>query len=76
MTENQILEYSATVENWIPMQALARELEHWDYKKLCNVTSARHKNGLARACRRDGKRLLINKPLFGLWLAGKLQDAE
>ena len=70
MQDHDFLAYRLEPNNWIPQQVLAERLEHWDYKRLRNVTERRKTNGLAPACRRDGKRLLINQPLFALWLSG------
>lgn len=68
---NKVQELAMDLNNWVPIRDA--DVPGMNYQVLLRCLRGRHEDaGLRKCCREIGNRLFINKPLFGLWLAGEL----
>ncbi len=77
MANQQLIDLSQDLSNWLPMRTIAEQNPQFSYQTLKALFWKRaERPGLDRCSRLVGKRLLINAPLFGLWLAGQLPEQQ
>ena len=79
VSESLIDELSQNLSNWMPMDELPKHYSQFSYATLKTMFWKRaERPGLQRISKKIGKKLFVNVPMFGLWMAGKLpeQDAD
>ncbi len=75
MENIDFIRMSQQIENWQPVADIAKEYPQFSRSTLKTLLWKRDERpGLSRCCRIVGKRMFINKPLFGLWLGGQLPE--
>lgn len=73
--EQDVVELSKDLNNWMPMSELPKHYAHFTYATLKTMFWKRaERQGLERCSRKVGKKLFINAPLFGMYLAGVLPE--
>jgi len=83
MTTNNISAYAEDLNNWIKFSDFAKEFATEDskftYPQIKRLFIERNSGkypDLNRCYRLVGKTGYVNKPLFGLWMAGLLDGAQ
>jgi len=73
----QVNELTTDLNNWQPMSMVAVTFPQFSQSQLKLLFWKRdEKPGLNRCCRMIGKRLYVNLPVFGLWMAGQLPEQK
>jgi len=78
-SESLLDELAQDLKNWMPMDELQNHYHQFSYATLKTMFWKRaERPGLQRISKKVGKKLFVNVPMFGLWMAGKLpeQDAD
>lgn len=69
---SKIQELAMDLNNWTPIRQA--NVPGMNYQVLLRCLRKRDKDpSLRKCCREVGNRLFLNKPLFGLWMAGELE---
>ncbi|BDC80827.1 TPA: hypothetical protein PKO72_002822 [Aeromonas hydrophila] len=77
MTNSELISMTQNLDNWVPMSQLPNIYKQFGYSTLKTLFWKRaDRPGLERCSRLVGKRLYVNVPLFGLWLAGQLPEQQ
>ncbi|MBF4799416.1 hypothetical protein RE654_00125 [Aeromonas caviae] len=77
MTNLELISMTQNLDNWVPMRQLPKIYKQFGYSTLKTLFWKRaDRPGLERCSRLVGKRLFVNVPLFGLWLAGQLPEQQ
>ena len=77
MNEVKMMEMVQDLNNWMPMDEIPNHYKQFTYTTLKTMFWKRSERpGLERCSRMVGKKLFVNLPLFGLWLAGQLPEQQ
>lgn len=77
MTNHDLIGMAQDLGNWMPMGELPKHYKQFTYPTLKTMFWKRaERPGLERCSRLVGKKLYINVPMFGLWLAGQLPEQQ
>ncbi len=77
MNNQQFSAMAQDLGNWLPMSELPKHYNQFTYSTLKTMFWKRNERpGLERCSRMVGKKLFINAPLFGAWLAGQLPEQQ
>ena len=69
---SKIQELAMDLNNWTPIREA--NVPGMNYQVLLRCLRKRDEDpSLRKCCREVGNRLFLNKPLFGLWMAGELE---
>ena len=76
MTQDEIA-LAQRLDNWKPMSEVPKDFPQFSYPTLKTLFWKRNERaGLETCSQLVGKKLYINVPLFGLWLAGQLSSQK
>lgn len=76
-TEQQLDELAQDLKNWMAMDELPNHYPQFSYATLKVMFWKRaERPGLQRISKKVGKKLFVNIPMFGLWMAGKLPEQD
>ena len=71
----QSIEMLSNLSNWKTLRQISNENPQFSYCQLKLLFWKRNEHeGLNRCVKRIGKRLYINEPAFGLWLANSFEE--
>ncbi len=77
MNDQHLTVMAQNLSNWQPMSELPNHYNQFTYATLKTLFWKRtERPGLERCSRMVGKKLFINVPMFGLWLAGELPEQQ
>ncbi|BEE19545.1 MULTISPECIES: hypothetical protein [Aeromonas] len=77
MNEMSLISMSQDLNNWVAMVELPKAYPQFSKASLKHLFWKRaERPGLERCSRLVGKKLYINVPMFGLWLAGQLPEQQ
>lgn len=77
MTDHELIRMTQNLDNWVSMSQLPNIHKQFGYSTLKTLFWKRaERPGLERCSRLVGKRLYVNVPMFGLWLAGQLPEQQ
>jgi hypothetical protein len=77
MNETNLISMAQNLNNWMPMAEVPKHYSQFTYSTLKVLFWKRaERPGLERCSRRVGKKLFVNVPMFGLWLAGQLPEQQ
>lgn len=78
MNDLNLIAMAQDLTNWVPMTEVSEQ-----YPQFGSKATLKHlfwkrdeRPGLERCSRMIGKRLFINVPMFGLWMAGALPEQQ
>ncbi len=75
MNEQNLTSMAQDLNNWMPMAELPKHYNQFSYATLKTMFWKRaERPGLERCSQMVGKKLFVNVPMFGLWLAGQLPE--
>lgn len=77
MKDMNLLAMSQDLKNWMPMVELPEHYPQFSKASLKHMFWKRDERpGLSRCSRLVGKKLFVNVPMFGLYLAGALPEQQ
>lgn len=73
MQDQDITHFTTDLANWIPQREIPSRYPQFSASQIKHLFWKRDEHpGLEQCSRTVGRRMYINAPLFGLWLAGQL----
>ena len=77
MTNHDLIGMAQNLSNWMPYQDLPKHYPQFSHSTLKTMFWKRaERPGLERCSQMVGKKLFVNVPMFGLWLAGQLPEQQ
>ena len=75
MNDSELIDYITNLNNWVPQRDIPKVYPQYTHSQIKILFWKREEHpGLSRCMKMVGKRMYINVPMFGLWMAGKISD--
>lgn len=76
-SNNTLITLITQLENWVTLADLSNQQPQFTFSQLKRLFWKRGEDPcLESCCKLVGKRLYINAPMFGLWMAGELPSVQ
>jgi hypothetical protein len=73
MQDQELTQFITNLDNWIPQREIPKRYPQFSPAQIKILFWKRNEHpGLERCSRIVGRRMYVNAPLFGLWMAGQL----